>query len=99
MSDKELNKPIIPDEEMEKVAGGLPPVKPRQPEPREPFGYAVGTIRKFKGLNMNLHQTWDYIESNWDEFVQDMACLGFRECSKEELHQLLIEYWDQYDYV
>ena len=90
----------LDDELLENVAGGLPKSKgERKEEPREPFGYAVGTIRKFKGLNMNLHQTWDYIESNWSEFVLDMGYLGFREASKEELHALLIEYWDQYDYA
>ncbi|MBO7676637.1 MAG: hypothetical protein J6S49_03885 [Erysipelotrichaceae bacterium] len=89
----------LSDEEMEKVAGGLPPAKPRQPEVKDPFGYAVGTIRKFKGLNMNLRQTWDYIEANWSEFVGDMASLGYDEIPKEVLHALLVQYWDQYDYV
>lgn len=93
------NKNCIKDEEMEKVAGGLPPVKPRQPEVKDPFGYAVGTIRKFKGLNMNKYQTWDYIEANWGEFVGDMACLGYNEIPKEELRSLIFQYWDQYDYV
>ena len=88
----------IKEEELEKVAGGFPKREPHEPEPREPYGFAVGTIRRFKGLNMNFHETWDYIDKYWDEFLQDMSLLGFRQCSKEELYELFVELWPITDY-